>query len=222
MSLGISGGSSSSSSTMNQLVQQLFDQATKTSQTGSTSTSQTGSTTGTTTGGTDTSRTLSPEQAQTGPMLFKLIQQLSTNPEALTGPAQNQARNQVDENYAGTDEALRQQFMTGGGGGGSGKYGRAVLSSDLARRGKLSDVDTSFAQTRAQAPLTAAQLAQNFLGLDFGQSSKTNATSTGGTSTAGTTVDQSNGTVATSGGSTQTTTGTEDKSGHQFGGSVGI
>lgn len=222
MSLGISGGTQSSSSTMDQLVQQMFQQATNTSQNGSTQTNQNATTNGSTSGGSDTSKTLSPEQAQTSPILFKIIQQLATNPGSLTAPAQNQARSQVDEDYAGTDDALRQQFLTGGGGGGSGKYGKAVLSSDLARRGKLADVDSSFATTNAAAPLTAAQLAQNFLGLNFGESTKTNASSKGGTSTNGLTTDTSNGTVATSGGSTQQTNATEDKSGHQFGGNVGL
>ncbi len=206
MSFGVSAGHDSTSSTMDQLVSQLFGQKTNTTQT------QTGTTTGGTSG--STSKVLSPYQQAVQPQLFQIIQALSKNPQQFLAPQQGRARNQVNEDYAGTPDALREQFLSGGGGEGSGKYGKAVLSSDLARRGKLADVDSSFAGQAAQLPLTAAQLAQQFLGLNFGETNNgtTEATSTGGAA----------GTVDTTGSSSSSTTGNESGSKTSVAAKVGL
>lgn len=221
MSFGISSGSQSSTASTDQLVQQFFQQMTQNSSTSNGSQSTTGSSTTAGTNDGKTSQTLSPEQQATQPMLFKTIQQLMTDPDSFYKDQQDQARNNDNDNFAGVDDALRSQFLTGGGGEGSGKYGKAVLSSDLARRSKLSDTDTSFAIQKANAPITAAQMAQAFLGLNFGQENKgtTGATTTNGATTA--TTDTTNGTVGTTGSTNQSTTGTTATKGKQFGVTAG-
>lgn len=92
---------------------------------------------------------------------------LFQNPSSVTGPAQSNARNQVDENYAGADADIRNKFLSTGGGS-SGKYGAATVATDLSRRKALSDVDTSFQEQNAQLPLTAGGLATSLLGTTGG------------------------------------------------------
>jgi hypothetical protein len=182
MSLGFGGQHSSQSQDYSSLLSQLF--------------SQQGSQSGT------TARVLTPEQQQAQTQLTQTIHALATNPQQFLAPAQNQGRNDVNDNYSGLADSLRQQFLGTPGGGGSGKYGSAALQGDLARRKQLSDVDSSFAQQGAMLPVTAAGLSQNLLGMNMGQ------TSTGSTST--------------SGSSTQTGSGHSEGSGTEFGGSAKI
>lgn len=206
MGVGISKGpSTTETSSTSDILSQLFSQLTNTSNTSNAST--TGSTTesGTTSGGTSgtTSRNLAPQQYQMLPQLSSLIQQLATDPKSFVAPSQEAAREEVNGNYSGVGDALRQQFMTGGGGGGSGKYGKAALQSDLARRGALSQADVTANANAAMLPLTAAQMMQQFLGIDFGSSTNSNstATSTGGTQSAQSSTGTDTGSVDTTGSS---------------------
>ena len=163
------------------------DQSTDTSNVTSNLYNQNGTSSGT------TSKVLTPEQLAAQTQLSQVIHALSTNPAAFLAPAQNQARNQVNDNYAGLADSLRQQFMANPGGGGSGKYGTAALTGDLARRKSLSDVDTSFAEQKAAAPLTAAQLSTQLLGMNMG------TTTTGATANTGSATTNSNGSSNTFG-----------------------
>jgi hypothetical protein len=126
-----------------------------------------------------TQRTLTPDQLAAQTQLTQIIHALSTNPQQFLAPAQNQARNQVNDNYSGLADSLRQQFMANPGGGSSGKYGQAALQGDLARRRSLSDVDTGFAEQQAAAPLTAAQLSEQLLGMNMGTTTTNAGTSSG-------------------------------------------
>lgn len=145
---------------------------------------QTGTSNGT------TSRVLTPEQLQSQSQLTQIIHALATNPQQFLAPAQSQARNQVNDNFSGLGDSLRQQFMGNPGGGGSGKYGTAALQGDLARRKALSDVDTTFNVEGSQLPLTAANLSTQLLGMNMGTTS-TGTTSNTGSTTGKTTGDQS-------------------------------
>jgi hypothetical protein len=127
-----------------------------------------------------TTRVLTPEQLAAQTQLTQIIHALATNPDQFLAPAKNKARNDVNDNYAGLADSLRQQFMATPGGGATGKYGAAALPADLSRRKALSDVDTSFDVARSSAPLTAAQLSQQLLGMNFGQTSTGATTNTGG------------------------------------------
>jgi hypothetical protein len=132
------------------------------------------------------SRILTPEQLQAQSQITQLIHALATNPDQFLAPAQNQARNQVNENYSGVADNLRQQFLGNTGGGGSGKYGTAALQSDLARRGDLSKVDTTFATEKSQLPFTAAGLAQQLLSMNMGTKTTATGTNTGNQTTTST------------------------------------
>ncbi len=190
---------------MQQLISQLFSQATTGNSAGTTNTS--GATSDT------TAKVLSPEQQKAQGSISQVIQALTKNPQAFLAPAQNQARNNVNENYGGVADSLRQQFMGGTGGGASGKYGTAALRSDLARRGQLSGVDSTFASEAAMLPVTAAGLAQNLLGVNMGTTSTGKTAGTGSTTQTGTstTTGQSSGTVD------QTSKGNQSGTGFQAG-----
>lgn len=139
--------------------------------------------TGTTSGTSATSATKLPDQLATAPDIFAVLHKYLTDPQSAVNPARMQARNQVNSDFAGSADRIRQKFLTTGGGG-SGKSGRAILDSELARSGKLADVDNSAAVEAAQLPLSATQLAEAFLGINMGQSSTGDQTTTqSGTST---------------------------------------
>ena len=157
MSFGFGGSGSSTES--QQLSSNIFNQG--------------GSQTGT------TSRVLTPEQLAAQTQLTQVIHALATNPEQFLAPSQNKARNDVNSNYSGLADSLRQQFMANPGGGSTGKYGTAALSSDLARRKSLSDVDTTFDVAKASAPITAANLSTQLLGMNMGTTSAGTTQNTG-------------------------------------------
>ncbi len=140
-----------------------------------------------------TARVLTPDQLTAQSQLTQIIHALATNPDQFLAPAQNQARNQVNDNYSGLADSLRQQFMANPGGGSSGKYGTVALQSDLGRRKSLSDVDTTFATEKSQLPLTAANLSEQLLGMNMG------TTSTGTTANTGTASSTAKGTSDTTG-----------------------
>ncbi|HLG99820.1 MAG TPA: hypothetical protein VKX49_26155 [Bryobacteraceae bacterium] len=96
------------------------------------------------------------------------------NPQSTVQPFQQQAANQINQNYNGLADSLRQQFLSTGGGS-SGKYGMALAQANLQRAGQLAGNDTSFQQTAASLPLEASQIAQALLGMNFGQTSQTSA-----------------------------------------------
>lgn len=135
---------------------------------------------GTTSG--EQSRILTPEQLQAQSQITQLIHALATNPDQFLAPAHNDARNQVNDNFSGLSDSLRQQFMANPGGGSSGKYGAAALQGDLARRRALSGVDTTFATEKSQLPLTAAGLSQQLLSMNMGQKATGTTTNTGSSS----------------------------------------
>ena len=165
------------------------NQGTDTSNVTSNLYNQSGTTNGT------TSRVLTPDQLASQSQLTQIIHSLATNPSQFLAPAQNEARNQVNDNYSGLTDSLRQQFMANPGGGSSGKYGQAALQGDLARRSALSNVDTTFATEGSQLPLTAANLSEQLLGMNMG------TTSSGTTANTGTSGSTSAGSSNTSGSS---------------------
>jgi hypothetical protein len=125
-----------------------------------------------------TNRNLTPFQTQLqGPVYAQLMQQLQ-DPSKTVEPFRVAARNRVNANYTGLGDQLRQQFLTTGGGA-SGKYGRATLQYDLARRGALSDVDQQAQQSAAGNQFSWAQIANQLLGMNFGSTTTGSGTSSG-------------------------------------------
>ncbi len=141
-------------------------------------TTSTGTSTQNQSGTSNYNRTLTPYQSALQSPLFGYISNLMTNPQAAVAPFQQAGRDQVSSNYNGLADSLRQQFLSTGGGK-SGKYGMALAQGNLQRLGQLSNVDNSFAQTAAQLPLTASNLATNLLGMNFGGTSSTSSTGSG-------------------------------------------
>lgn len=169
------------------------DTSTNTSQNFNQNTNTTGNTTasGATTG--TASKTLTPYQASLQQPLFSYIQQLMMpgGAQAAVAPFTAASRDATNSTYSGLADMLRQQFMTTGGGQ-SGKYGTALTQGNLQRLGALQNVDVTGEEQAAALPLTAASLASNLLGLNFGET--TSGTQTG--------TSASTGTSATSGSST--------------------
>src|SRR5690242_277474 len=93
-----------------------------------------------------TSRNLTPYQTQLQGPLFDYIRSLMLDPTKAVAPFQAGARNNVNENYSGLSDSLRNQFLSTGGGK-SGKYGMAATAGTISRLRDLSNVDTGFAQT---------------------------------------------------------------------------
>lgn len=144
--------------------------------------------TGTQSGSAITGKTEAPGTTGLTKTFADYLMKLFHNPSATTAPAQNNARNQVNEDYAGADDAIRKKFLSTGGGS-SGKYGTATVKTDLARRGDLAKVDNSFGETNATLPLTAASLATSLLGTTQGVTQ----TGQGSTSQVGKTTGESSG-----------------------------
>ena len=160
MSLGIAGGSSSQNTNS---LQNILSS-------GSTTATQ--------------SKTLTPYQSALQSPLFQTIQNLMTNPMQTIAPLVTQAKNNIVGQYKGVSNQLRQQFMGTPGGGASGKYGTGQLAADLGERSDLSNADIQGAATASQLPLSAANIAEGLLGLNFGQTAS--GTSTGNQNTTGT------------------------------------
>lgn len=136
--------------------------------------------------GTSTSQlNLTPYQSALQGPLYQYITSVMQNPQATVQPFLQAANNNTNANYNGLSQALAQQFMSTSGGA-SGKFGTALAQGNLQRIGQLSNNDTSFAQTAAQLPLTAAGLAQGLLSIPF------SSTTSGSTSTTGSQSGQSN------------------------------
>lgn len=238
MSFGASTNNTSGNTDTTALLNQLFNQISTQTQNGTTASQESGQTSGQSSGQTSgqtllqqmgqtagqqtgttagqqtgaTARTLTPDQIAAESNIARVSKSLSTNPQAFVAPAQNLAREQVNQNYAGLGESLRQQFLSGGGGS-SGKYGTAALAGDLQRRSQLSNVDNQAAATSAMLPVTGAQLSQNLLNTNLGETSTGAQTGTSSGAQTGT----SSGTQA--GTSSGTTSGqqTGQTSGQQTG-----
>jgi hypothetical protein len=133
--------------------------------------------TSTTSGTSATNRNLLPQQAASAPDIYSTLHSYMMNPQQAVQPARMAARDQVNKTYTGLADRVRQQFLTTGGGR-SGKAGQAELEGELGRSGALTDVDNTAAVQASQLPLTAAGLAEQFLGIDLGQTSSGNQTTT--------------------------------------------
>lgn len=141
-------------------------------------------------GTSDTNANKLSEQLQSAPDIFATLHQYLMNPQAAVNPARMAGRQQVNQNYSGLADRVNQKFLTTGGGK-SGKSGQAVLQGELGRAGDLSDVDMQAQQQAATLPLTAAQLAEAFLGINMG--SNTTGSQTGTTTQSGTSSGEESG-----------------------------
>lgn len=158
-------------------------------------TSTNGSSQLSTSGSSTVQRNLDPAQQSIENPLFSLVGQLLSSPGQYVAPFQTQARNEVNDTYDSDAAGLRQQFLATGGGS-SGKYGLALANANNSRLSNLADTDATFAQTEAQLPLTAAGLASNLLGLNFGQTTSTAGSSDSATQSD---VNKQTGTPASAG-----------------------
>lgn len=145
-----------------------------------TNTSQNTNTTQDATG--STSKTLTPYQQQLQSPLFQYITNLMTNggAQAAVAPFTAASRDATNSTYNGLADTLRQQFLSTGNGQ-SGKFGTALVQGNLQRLGALQGVDTTGQEEAAALPLSAASLATNLLGQNFGQTTTANQTGTSAT-----------------------------------------
>ncbi len=141
-----------------------------------------------------------PTQLATAPDIFATLHNYLQNPQAAVNPARMAARSQVNQNYSGLPDRVRQKFLTTGGGG-SGKSGQAILAGETGRAGALANVDQEAQQQAAELPLTATQLAEAFLGINMGQNTTTTGSGTSSSSQSGFSIGGSAGYSAGSGAS---------------------
>lgn len=130
-------------------------------------------------GSSTTQQNLTPYQESLQTPLQSYLVSMLTNPAAIAAPLQDQARNQVNDNFTGVADNLRQQFLSTGGGD-SGKYGQAVASSNLQRLGDLDDADLGVLNGVLGLQSGAASEAGQQVGLNEGSSTSGTST-TGGT-----------------------------------------
>lgn len=109
-----------------------------------------------------TTPTLSPELQGLQTNLTKSLQDRLANPGASLEPLRLNARNAVNRNFAGYDQALRDRLLASGGGR-SGKLGAATRAGELARIGGLSDLEGEFARLVAGREDSTAGLAERLL-----------------------------------------------------------
>jgi hypothetical protein len=139
-----------------------------------------------TSGTSTTTRNLTPYQSALQSPLSNLLGSIMGNPTQYLQPYETAAINQNNSTYSGLANTLAQQFLQTGGGS-SGKYGTALAQGDIARLSGNANIASNFQQQAASLPLTAAGLANSFLGQNFGQ------TTSGTSSTAGSTSGSSSG-----------------------------
>lgn len=133
-----------------------------------------GSTSGGSTSSTGSNRRfVTPEQqALQSPILQNIMQQLE-NPASFLQAGQTAARENVNANFAGMEDTLRQKYGTGA--GASGKFGRAARGAETERLRGLSQVDSQFALARQGVQQQGLGNALSLLGMNFG----TDVSSTG-------------------------------------------
>jgi hypothetical protein len=142
------------------------DQSSNTNYSGNTSQSGTSTTT----------RNLTPYQSALQSPLSNLLGNMIANPMQYLQPYETAAINQNNSTYSGLANTLAQQFLQTGGGS-SGKYGTALAQGDIARLSGNANIASNFQQQAASLPLTAANLANSFLGQNFGQTTTSGSTS---------------------------------------------
>lgn len=113
-------------------------------------------------------RVLRPEQEGLVGPVSGYANRLLTDPAAGLEPIRAGMRNTVNSSFSGVDAGLRDKMLASGGSA-SGKYGKAVLGADLARRGALAGVDTDVAQMILQQQNQGASLAERLLSVPFEQ-----------------------------------------------------
>lgn len=106
--------------------------------------------------------TLAPEYQPLQAELLERIKRMLLDPNAGTEPLRLDARNKVNANYDGVDQALRDRLL-GSGGGRSGKFGAATRRTELARIGGLSDLEGTFAGLRLGRQDQAISMAERLL-----------------------------------------------------------
>lgn len=140
------------------------------------------------------SKTLTPYQQALQSPLFSAITNAMTQSgaEATIAPYTAASMDATNSSYAGLANTLRQQFLSTGNGQ-SGKYGSALVQGNLQRLGALQGVQTTGQEEAAALPLTAANLATQLLGQNFGQTSTAASTGTSATTGTSTTKGSSTG-----------------------------
>jgi len=141
-----------------------------------------------------TNKTLTPYQTAIQAPLFNYVSNLMTQPgaEAAVAPFTQASMDATNSTYAGLGDMLRQQFLSTGNGQ-SGKFGTALVQGNLQRLGALQGVQTTGQEEAAALPLSAANLATQLLGQNFGQTTAASQTGTSATTGTSSTKSSSSG-----------------------------
>jgi hypothetical protein len=113
-------------------------------------------------GGLNNRSTLSAGQKAVSGSLEDQLNSIMTDPSAGTNPMRVAGRAQINSLYAGApDQIARQMYARGF--GASGKEGKAVIQSDMARRGQMSNLESQLAEYALQRQLAAMKIAQGYV-----------------------------------------------------------
>lgn len=104
------------------------------------------------------------------------------DPGAGLEPLRAAARTGVNSTYSGAEDTIAGKLLTHG--GRSGKFGKAVMGTELARLGELGGVDMDFSRLMLEQQDRGSSLAERLLGIAFENEGGTTSTgSQSGTST---------------------------------------
>jgi hypothetical protein len=132
---------------------------------------QTGSLAQTSDTSSSVTKNLTPFQSALQSPLFNYITNLlSADPSTIAKPYQTAAANDINANYTGLADTLRNKFLATGGGD-SGKYGLAVAQGEQQRLSDLSTSDSDILTSVLGQRAGAAELGSTLLGQDFGSTS---------------------------------------------------
>jgi len=124
-----------------------------------------------------TKQILTDEQKAIMSQFSSLLGNRLSDPSAGTAPIRTAARNSINNNYSGAVDAIRTKMLSAGQGA-SGKFGRAMMGSELSRLGDLSDYENTFSKYLLDRSDSTLSLAQQFLGQQFETQTKGTGTST--------------------------------------------
>ena len=115
-------------------------------------------------------RILTPVQQNIEGQLGSLLSRRLTDPGAGLEPIRTAARETVNQGYSGAVDTILSKLLSSGQRS-SGKAGRAVMETELSRLRDLGGVDSMIAKMMLDREDRTASLAEQLLGINFGEES---------------------------------------------------
>lgn len=124
-----------------------------------------------------TTKNLSDFQKAIEPDLYGYGLGLIKNPSQYIDPIRKAATAQINQNYSSAPSGIAQKMLAYGGSK-SGKFGKAMVQSELARYSDINNLNGQLAPLTMQQQNFGANLLQQMLGLNYGSTTTNNNTAT--------------------------------------------